>query len=1205
MAPKLEKRASVSRGYIDESGKTLERKKDTSKYVPPPKIGYEDMTLMEDMTLQGILENLKDRYQGDQIYTYTSSILCAINPFKRLACYDKSNVKAYRGKRIGAIAPHIFAIGEACYSAMIEHKLNQSVLVSGESGAGKTESTKLILQFLSARTDRESPIETMVLESIPVLESMGNAKTSRNDNSSRFGKLIEIQFDDDHYICGSKIIPYLLEKSRIVHPHKGERNYHVFYQLCDGMSKEEKEKFHIGSPKEYNYLKSSEVYSIKGMDETEELNAFRRALRLFEVSEEVETDMFKIIAAVLHLGNVNFTPGDSTKIKDDASNQHLKWACELLDIEFDAVVHGLTHREIKMRSEVIQKPLTGEQSRDMTDAYAKYLYETLFLWLVQKLNECTCAEQFTQFIGVLDIFGFEKFELNSLEQFLINLANEKLQQFFNHHIFKLEQAIYEEEKIDWTQVEFKDNQPCLDLIEQRKPPGVISILDEETKFPKATDETFIEKLHNNFAGKSDYYDKPRLKRRNFGIKHYAGLVDYDVAGWRDKNKDEVPEHLSRLVKNSANKFMALLYTEAVEGDAKLTVATLFKNQLTELMNTLGKTEPYFIRCIKPNSEKVCNKFDDQLIHDQLLFAGMLETITIRRMGYPLRYKLDDFFKRYRCICPEVEMTKGDMKKSDTALLIALGVNVPKAAQVGLTKVFMKQEVYNELEDRRNLALTSVILKMQTWWRMAYWRSRFCDQHKNSVIVQTWWRMACRRKRFVKQSGAALDIQAWYRMMKAKKQLVALKKKKEEERKKLIAKHGAEKAAQMEAAANAMTDEEKKKLQAIQDGEVEVETAEAKAAAEAEAARKAKEAKKAKMGRQKSIIMKKGELVEIPIDVEAKVTVGMGWKGGQWDMDGSCLLFRYKKHRDDVYYYKPRSTDGGVIHRGGYSGIIRIKDDTESDVEQIDVNFARVHPKTNTLLFVVTVFSNDHSFADIQEPYIRIIDHATQAEYCRYNIEQSGKETAKIMCKLFRYGYSKWRLKAVGENADGRLYKHMVKQVEPFLDPEPPKRRFKVKLHRGKLRDAKAAYKDKESRLNTFCEVRYDIDKAKSKIVKRTLEPQWKTAREVAGHGDILEVIVKHASRGFGKEIFLARIAVPLEQGINLNEAWVKLEPRDKARSRGKDSVTGEIKVSVIETTPGVTLKASTNNVSGLSVKNADDGKLLTGNTKSSKKKSKK
>eukprot|EP01094_Clydonella_sp_ATCC50884_P021093 TRINITY_DN454_c0_g3_i1.p1 TRINITY_DN454_c0_g3~~TRINITY_DN454_c0_g3_i1.p1 ORF type:complete len:1201 (+),score=643.11 TRINITY_DN454_c0_g3_i1:33-3605(+) len=1139
---------------------------DMKGFKLPPAIGYEDMTQMDDMTLEGVLSNLKDRYAGDLIYTYTSSILVAINPFKRLPIYDKKWVKMYKGKRIGLISPHIYAIADATYTCMIEHKVNQSVLVSGESGAGKTESTKLILAFLSARTDRASPIETMVLESIPVLEALGNAKTGRNDNSSRFGKFIEIQFDDDYYIAGSKIIPYLLEKSRIVYPHEGERNYHIFYQMTVGMDDAEKKKYHLTKPKDYRYLNCSSCISIKGMDEAEELASFKRALGLFEVSPQIQDDMLKVLASVLHLGNVMWKPdGDKATIKDDKSNQHLAWAAELLSLDVEKLRFSLTHKLIKMRDETIEKPLNHELVRGQTDAFAKYVYSTLFDWMVNKLNECTCAEQFRQFIGVLDIFGFEKFDLNSLEQFLINLANEKLQQFFNHHIFKLEQKIYEEEQIDWSVIEFKDNQKCLDLIEKRRPPGILSILDEETKFPRATDETLIEKLHQNFDKKSEYYEKPRLKKVHFTVNHYAGGVEYDIVGWREKNRDEVPEMLSNLIKKSDNKFIALLYTESVAADpsGKMTVGAQFKQQLTDLMALLTQTEPYFIRCVKPNEDKLPDKFDEQLIHDQLLYAGMMETIAIRRMGYPVRYALDDFWKRYKVICPEVSLVRGDMTKTLNTLISALGLSIPGDTQIGKTKVFLKQDIANDLEDRRNVALTSTILKMQVWWRCVSARSRFCDSRKSSLKLQAWWRSGFRRKAFVAQHHKSIVLQSWYRMVMAmKRRKVLLEKKRKEDAKK-----------PKKPKDEGLTDKEREKLRQIAAGELKISTEEAEAEEAARLKAEEKAAKKrAKMERTKSIMMKKGEQVEIPINVDGKITIGLGWKGGQWDMDASVLCFRYAEHRDDVYYYKPRSRDGGIVHRSGYAGFIRIKDGEDKDVEQIDINLTKVSPKTNTLVFVVTVFSEESNFSSIQDPYVRLVDTSTDNEFCRYNIEQSGSETAKIMCKLYRLGFSRWRLKAIGEPADGRLYKHMITQVRPYLQEAPPKRRFKVKLHRAKLKDMKAQYTGEESALSTFCEIRYDIDKAKSRVVKKSMTPQYKTARDVAGQGAVMEVIVKSYVR-FGKEQTLARALIPLEAGTNIQEQWVKLEGLEKGRARGQTTVQGDLKISITETTPGVNLKA--------------------------------
>mmetsp|Transcript_23950 Transcript_23950/g.40168 ORF Transcript_23950/g.40168 Transcript_23950/m.40168 type:complete len:863 (-) Transcript_23950:420-3008(-) len=816
------------------------------KWFNPPRIGYEDMTTMENMTLDGVLANLKDRYVEDLIYTYTSSILVAINPYKRLPIYTPKHVKKYKGVRLGKLPPHVFAIAETAYSQMINMDKNQSVLVSGESGAGKTETTKLILQFLSARTARASPVEKMVLASVPVLEAMGNAKTGRNDNSSRFGKLIKIQFDTDRYICGSIMEHYLLEKSRLCFQAPGERNFHIFYQMTLGFNAEEKAKYFLKEANYYNFINKSGCLTVDGVDESESLQEFRDALKLFDISPELEDKMFRILASVLHLGNVNFKGDDKADWANADSEQQAKNIANLLGIKFEAIKFGLLNKKIKMRNEIIDKPLNAEQCREQADALAKHLYSLLFDWLVSQLNVCTHAEEFKSFIGVLDIFGFELFQKNSLEQFLINYANEKLQQFFNHQIFKLEQRIYEEEQIDWTVIEFVDNQECLDLIEQRRPPGILSILDEESKFPKATDETFIQKLHGNYEGKHQSYDKPRLARGKFITKHYAGAVEYDVAGWRDKNKDELPEHLVELVRKSSTKFIAILYSpEGKEGEApaetddkktagKQTLGGFFKQQLTDLMTMLHETQPYFIRCIKPNMEKVSEKFDEQLVYNQLLYAGMLETIRIRRLGYPIRWNHLDFFKRFRVIVPALAGDLSKSKETATALMVALGVKMPMQAQIGLTKAFLKQELANELEDRRNVALTDIIKKIQVWWRMMNIRTDYCAKKEKSVVVQKWWRAAHTRKIFKKKLAGTIAVQRWWRMVAARKQYKKLleKKRKEEEERRIreekereerIKKMGKDKVEAEEAAAREVEAQQKEaemeKLRALASGEI--------------------------------------------------------------------------------------------------------------------------------------------------------------------------------------------------------------------------------------------------------------------------------------------------------------------------------------------------------------------------------------------------
>jgi len=1189
----------------------------------PPKVGYEDMTTMENMTLDGVLENLKDRYEQDLIYTYTSSILVAINPYKILPIYTKQYVRTYKGVRLGKLPPHIFAVAETAYTQMIEMDKNQSLLVSGESGAGKTESTKKILQFLSARTSRESPVEKMVLASVPVLEAMGNAKTGRNDNSSRFGKLIKIQFDDNRYICGSLMETYLLEKSRLIYQSQGERNFHVFYQMAIGMNAEEKARYFLREPEYYNYINKSGCFRVDGVDESESLLEFREALKLFDISPELEDKMFKILASVLHLGNIGFKGKGDEKATFDGpdSIREVDHIANLLGLDLDRFKFSLVHKKIKMRSEIIDKPLNGDQARDQADALAKHLYSCLFDWLVKQLNVCTYAENFKSFIGVLDIFGFELFQKNSLEQFLINYANEKLQQFFNHQIFKLEQKIYEEEQIDWTVIEFKDNQECLDLIEQRRPPGILSILDEECKFPKATDETLITKMHDNFDGKHTYYEKPRLSKGKFSVRHFAGLVEYDVGGWRDKNKDELPEHFVELLADSSDMFVAILYgpeemiddkkkrarskSEAPGGkegeadgakkkpaaspgppgkaapgkagaggasgagsaatQAKLTVGAQFKQQLQSLMDLLSATEPYFVRCVKPNPQKVPDKFDRELIYDQLLYAGMLETIRIRRLGYPIRWTHADFWKRFKVIVPSLAGDLEQAKATCEKLAKALGIQMPKQAQVGKTKFFLKQELANELEDRRNVALTHVIVFVQQWWRMIRLRGHFVETRRSTLLLQQWWRMAHHTGIFKRKRSGAHLIQCWYRMLKAmreRKRLIEKKRreeeerrrKEEEERKKKIAKFGLEKVMAEEALKKAEEEakdaEEMTRLRAILEGA---------AAAEAAIEKKKKKKKKKKKADEGPIQMDRNEILEIPIDIDGKITVGIGWKQksgqGSSEMDASCLMFRYKEHRDDVYKYKPRSNDGAVTHRGGWAGGLKLIQAGASDIQQIDVNLNKMSSKTNTLLFIVTLFTPGATFDSLEDAYVRLIGTKSAKEYCRYTLANSGQENAKILCKLYRYGYSGWRIKAIGHPGHGRLYKHMISKVNPFLDPQPPRRKFKVKVHRGKLEKFKG--KGDVNLLNTYVHLRFDLDQAKSKICKKTANPTWKSTHQLTGHATNIEISVWHR-RGFAKEMYLGRCVIDCKEFMKVAQQWFKFEDEENALC------IGELKVSISE-----------------------------------------
>mgnify|MGYP001037719833 CR=1 FL=1 len=744
---------------------------------------------------------------------------------------------------------------------------------------------------------------------------------------------------------------------------------------------------------------------------------------------------------------------------------------------------------------------------------------------------------------------------------MINYTNEKLQQFFNHQIFKLEQKIYEEETIDWSVIEFKDNQECLDLIEKRRPAGLLAILDEESKFPKATDESLIEKLHSNFDKKHAYYDRPRMKKHHFSVKHFAGAVEYDVHGWRDKNRDELPDHLTQLLQSSSKDFVSILYTgeglEESQGGgggglrdstggkrasvgpasppvekkspgpgagadtSKLTLGAQFKQQLTDLMAMLGSTEPYFIRCIKPNTHKKPNMLDQKLTYDQLLYAGMLETIRIRRMGYPIRYSLSDFFKRYRCICPEVAQQTSE-KETAYALVRAIGINIPYECQIGLTKVFFKQDTANDLEDRRLIALTSVIIKCQTWWRMVALRSGFVEKRENAVIVQSWYRYVIRHRRLVAERKAAALLQSYYRMVRAirirlvlaeakRKAEEARRRKEEEERKKRIAKLGLE---QVEAEEHAKAAAEAEQIRALAAG-VSLETVDEE--------EEAKKAKRAKMQRSASIKMEKLQELEVPINVDGKIILGLGWKASEWDLDVSILLFRFASHKEDVYFYKPRSRDGAIVHKSGWAGSKRSR--FGQDNEHIEINLSKLTPKTNNIIIVATVFNPKGTFSSVQDAYVRLVDPNSDHEFCHYPVPPSSN-TANIICKLYRYGFTRWRLKAIGEASGGRVYKHMISKVQPFLEAEPPKRKFRVTVHQGEfvVKYPEGQEPGRKSTMNTVCNISYDATTDKTKIAKAdapknggTLSPSYTTSKTVSGNANQLEITVLQSKR-MGREV---------------------------------------------------------------------------------------
>eukprot|EP01097_Dermamoeba_algensis_P001703 TRINITY_DN1640_c0_g3_i4.p1 TRINITY_DN1640_c0_g3~~TRINITY_DN1640_c0_g3_i4.p1 ORF type:complete len:2134 (-),score=641.62 TRINITY_DN1640_c0_g3_i4:179-6580(-) len=747
--------------------------------------GVEDMINLRNLHEQSLLANLKKRFAKNIIYTFTGSILVSVNPFKILPIYTQEIVQKYVGVRLGLLPPHIFSTAEATYFRMKEDKRNQSVIISGESGAGKTEATKLILQYLAAMTNKHSQVEQMILESSPILESFGNARTVRNNNSSRFGKFMQINFNVQGAIIGAKITQYLLEKSRIVSQAQGERNYHIFYQLTAGADDEEKKIYLLEPQDKYNYMNQSGLYKLAAIDDEEEYGRTKMALDFLGLGDKTRNIM-KILGGVLQLGNVTFEPaGEGANVKNPEISAKV---AQLFDVDATKLREALLKRTMEVRGQSIVIPLKPEQAVETRDALTKSMYNTLFSYLVTMINKAIDTGSSHSFIGILDIFGFENFKVNSFEQLCINYANEKLQQHFNQHIFKLEQAEYDKEKINWSKIQFNDNQNTIDLIEKTRPAGLLALLDEECRFPKASDKTFLEKITANHSSNADF-EKSKRSQTTFIVRHYAGEVSYEIANFLDKNRDTLQIDLLNALLTSTSDLIQTLYKDAVsdkedQGGAKkkLTVGGNFKNQLGELTTILSSTYGHYVRCIKPNTKLCGDLFEDDLVLAQLRYAGMLETIKIRRNGYPIRYPHEEFWKRYRMLAPEARLS-GDFRGACEQMLPAVG-KWEEEWQNGVTKVFLREPMYAKLEDKRNYVLSFSAIKCQSWLRMANVRNYYLEFRDSNVVIQKQIRAYLARKTLNKARESALTFQSVARMIAIRKKYkTTLEKKREEERKK--------------------------------------------------------------------------------------------------------------------------------------------------------------------------------------------------------------------------------------------------------------------------------------------------------------------------------------------------------------------------------------------------------------------------------------
>lgn len=742
--------------------------------------GVDDMIRLGDLNEAGVVHNLLVRYQQHKIYTYTGSILVAVNPFQMLPLYTPEQVQIYYSRHMGEQPPHVFAIANSCYFNMRKNKRDQCCIISGESGAGKTESTKLILQFLATVSGQHSWIEQQVLEANPILEAFGNAKTVRNDNSSRFGKYIDIHFNSSGVIEGASIEHFLLEKSRVCRQAAEERNYHIFYCMLMGMSPEEKKLLGLGMASDYHYLTMGNCTSCEGLNDAKDYAHVRSAMKILHFSDSENWDISKLLAAILHLGNVGFMAAvfENLDSSDVMETSAFSFAMKLLEVQHQALRDCLIKHTIPIRGEYVSRPLNMAQAADRRDAFVKGIYGHLFLWIVKKINAAIFTppaqdpQSVRRAIGLLDIFGFENFQNNSFEQLCINFANEHLQQFFVKHVFTMEQEEYLSENITWDYIHYTDNQPILDLLAV-KPMSIISLLDEESRFPQGTDATMLQKL-NSVHANNKFFLRPRnIHDTRFGITHFAGEVYYQAEGFLEKNRDVLSTDILILIHSSKNKFLKEIFNlespQAKLGHGTirqmkagsqsafkpsdstkrpLTLAGQFKQSLEQLMRILTHCQPYFIRCIKPNEYKKPLLFDRELCIQQLRYSGMMETVQIRRSGFPIRYTFDEFSQRFRVLLPSPEQKQFQDKHRQMALRIAdLCLGTDKDWKMGRTKIFLKDHQDTMLEIRRSQVLDGAAISIQRVLRGHKYRKEFLRQRQAAVTLQAVWRGHCQRKNF--------------------------------------------------------------------------------------------------------------------------------------------------------------------------------------------------------------------------------------------------------------------------------------------------------------------------------------------------------------------------------------------------------------------------------------------------------------------------
>ncbi|XP_029937020.1 unconventional myosin-Ib isoform X4 [Myripristis murdjan] len=760
-------------------------------------IGVGDMVLLEPLSEDSFLENLRNRFDHNEIYTYIGSVVISVNPYRSLPIFTPEKVEEYRNRNFYELSPHIYALADEAYRSLRDQDKDQCILITGESGAGKTEASKLVMSYVAAvcgKGQEVNKVKEQLLQSNPVLEAFGNAKTVRNDNSSRFGKYMDIEFDFKGDPLGGVISNYLLEKSRVVKQPRGERNFHIFYQLLSGASEDTLKKLKLGRDfSKYNYL-SLDSATVNGLDDAANFRTVRNAMQIVGFMEDEVQSVLELVAAVLKLGNIEFKPEsrcngfDESRVKD---KNDLKEMCELLGIEQSVLERAFSYRTVEAKMEKVSTTLNVAQAYYARDALAKNLYSRLFSWLVTRINESIKAQAKTRHkvMGVLDIYGFEIFEDNSFEQFIINYCNEKLQQIFIELTLREEQEEYVREGIEWTNIEYFNNAIICDLIENNQN-GILAMLDEECLRPgTVTDDTFLDKLntvcaeHQHFESRlsknSKFLTDHSLPHSCFRIQHYAGKVLYRVEGFVDKNNDLLYRDLSQAMYKANHSLIKQLFPEGNPAKVNLkrppTAGFQFKASVGTLMRNLQTKNPNYIRCIKPNDKKAAHIFTESLVRHQVRYLGLMENVRVRRAGYAFRQPYEPCLERYKMLCKQTwPHWRGPAREGVEVLMADLQVPAEELSY-GRSKIFIRNpRTLFFLEERRRQCLQDLATLIQKIYRGWKCRTQFLLLKKSQVVVAAWYRRFAQQKKYQKIKSATIMVQSFTRGWKARKLLRELK-----------------------------------------------------------------------------------------------------------------------------------------------------------------------------------------------------------------------------------------------------------------------------------------------------------------------------------------------------------------------------------------------------------------------------------------------